>query len=584
MKFSKYLMMAGAAAMLTACSSEEPIVGPDQIVDPTEIEGYAYFNLSMPNNGTRAAGDFEFADGDASEYAVENGKILIFGLPETEDVTSVDGRVQAKYITDAEFDVTTFAANSANTQISSSATKVLAKIKKGTFASNLYTHYFGVVILNDGNKNWNPNDGQTFKDWAENQSIAGEPFYEKGGKKYMIMTNAALYDGYTFKYEKKDGTEESVTVNGPVVLTRINRNNIKDTQEELANIDPAATFYVQRIAAKVTLSGNKEFDEVENYPGAKATITGWKMDLTRKTAYPVQNVWGDNVKNYFTSTSKAWFHSGNPARCHWADSKFYTPETDASGNAKSVTVADCKTNYNCIDGTFGDDNPSAAYIRPNTTGILNMTKGQTTRMVIKANFKLNDETPEKTTLIKFKYATTLFTEATLKAKIVEAAEDAKVTGITADKVSVNLDAAGWFTLAKILEDMSLDTAKLDALAEALGISDTSAAEIAVYKNGECYYPVYIKHFAADQKADGIAEPAGLTPSSTYTDDHTGRYGVVRNNWYDLSVTKITGPGLPTVPEPDPTKPVDELEDDGYRHMYVNCNILNWAKRSQNVEL
>ena len=58
----------------------------------------------------------------------------------------------------------------------------------------------------------------------------------------------------------------------------------------------------------------------------------------------------------------------------------------------------------------------------------------------------------------------------------------------------------------------------------------------------------------------------------------GRYGMVRNNWYDIAINKISGPGSPDVPEPgdDPDDDPDPYKID------VTINILSWAKRSQEV--
>lgn len=70
------------------------------------------------------------------------------------------------------------------------------------------------------------------------------------------------------------------------------------------------------------------------------------------------------------------------------------------------------------------------------------------------------------------------------------------------------------------------------------------------------------------------------PYGTKNEKYLGRYGVLRNNWYELSVNKVTGLGYPDVPEVKPTDPDDENE----QYINVAVKILDWAKRSQNVEL
>ena len=76
----------------------------------------------------------------------------------------------------------------------------------------------------------------------------------------------------------------------------------------------------------------------------------------------------------------------------------------------------------------------------------------------------------------------------------------------------------------------------------------------------------------------------IYPDGTATDDtkesrFLGRYGVVRNNWYALSVGDIKGVGTPVIPSTDNT-PDDEL----YNYISVRINILSWAKRTQHEDL
>lgn len=563
MKFSKYFMLAGAAAMLTACSSEEPLVGPDNSGnDPLEDGCYAYFDIAMASGAATRAADF--AGGTAEEYNVKNGKILVFGLPKGVDDSTVAGRVQAKFIVDAEFNFTN--TPSTDRELDASNSKVLASFKKGTFSSDQYGTFYGVVVLNYSS-DWIPTAGQTFQEWAENQTLNGDLCDSKGN---MVMTNAPKY-----------------VAGNPTVLSVINTDNVKDTQTELEQLGEnarAASFTVQRVAAKVSFAnaaagGKTEFTVADGeYQNGKAEIIGWAMDLTRNTAFPVQNVWGENVAKFFKTDAASWFYStGTYPRCYWGDSKFYD---------KQMTVAECTKNFNFL-GTI----PAASalsmneseYIRPNTASYTLLNKGQTTRMVIKAKFT-PDGVTAGSTLIKFKNVTTLFTEATLKDKVVAVVKKLLNQDVTAEDVTVNVPSAGWKKFSDVVPAIAgVDAEKLPVIAEGMGIYDQTKAEVAVYLNGECYYNVYIRHFADEQEDAGIKVKPGIS-TSIYNEDHTGRYAIVRNNWYDVTVKSISGPGMPSNPEPDPNKPVDEIEDDSNRYMNVDVNILNWAKRSQNVDL
>lgn len=105
---------------------------------------------------------------------------------------------------------------------------------------------------------------------------------------------------------------------------------------------------------------------------------------------------------------------------------------------------------------------------------------------------------------------------------------------------------------------------------------TNGVGIKTYKNGESYYIARIKHFGDD-----------LTPWVAGNDNYggnnlnwLGRYGVLRNNWYDLTIEKISGPGYPDVPEVKPGTP----DDEDTKYINVSVKILDWAKRSQSVDL
>ena len=87
----------------------------------------------------------------------------------------------------------------------------------------------------------------------------------------------------------------------------------------------------------------------------------------------------------------------------------------------------------------------------------------------------------------------------------------------------------------------------------------------------------------------ISIRTGTAPSSTtiYPDnsnlngDYLGRYGVLRNNWYALSVTSVRSLGDATPHENDwPDTPDDELDN----YLAFRINVLSWAKRTQGAAL
>ena len=122
--------------------------------------------------------------------------------------------------------------------------------------------------------------------------------------------------------------------------------------------------------------------------------------------------------------------------------------------------------------------------------------------------------------------------------------------------------------------------------------------IRLYEGGVAYYSIHIKHFGDDLTPWKSTENPTPTASSIYpatnqARNYLGRYGVLRNNWYDIVIDNIkkigsaTVPTLGTTPDTgdDPDGPGNGgFDDDIDQYISVKINILSWAKRTQNVTL
>ena len=113
--------------------------------------------------------------------------------------------------------------------------------------------------------------------------------------------------------------------------------------------------------------------------------------------------------------------------------------------------------------------------------------------------------------------------------------------------------------------------------------------ITYYKNGVSYYAVMIKHFGDDLTPWTPSGSNQLTTETAYgtgetaNQNYLGRYGMVRNNWYDLKVTSINKLGEPVIGNLElNNKPDDNNEVEKW--LSFNVNLLAWAKRVQNIEL
>lgn len=578
MKIKHLFGLAVIAAMTASCSSNEDLgtAGPGTGTNETGV-GYATFSINLPTaSGTRAAGDPTFEDGDANEYKVNDATLLIF-----KKVKATDKEGDYTFVESAELGSMAPWKDPSETGVTTHA-KITAKLEQVDKNGN----FFALVLLNNGTgantKVTPPSDGEKFSDWnAAPKATNKFATYENG----FYMANAPLFK------------DHNVTT-----LVPIESSKIYPTEEEAAK-NAATDVYVERGLAKVTLStgtavpGKTDADgayTVANgaYKNDKVTIKNWALDVTNKNTFPIHNVDG------LTSDYDAiWSNTDTPAGTNGATTQRFV-DTNTETKVKRVywgkdpnysnTDADksgLKDEFNYIKNANVKEDPAKPlYCLENTFNLDNMKQGQTTRVVFKATYKPASLPVGETTFYKIGKNTAIWRETDLETEI-KAAVASVVSGATG-KTTVTLNAEGnnitaagthYIEAANIsVSDatITITPENITAINTQLGLNKTKKVGISTYAGGESYYIARIKHFGDD-----------LTKweSGPYGDknlDYLGRYGVLRNNWYELTVQSVSGPGYPSVPEVKPNTPDDE--DDKY--INVSVKILKWAKRSQKVDL
>lgn len=554
--------MAVMATALVGCSSSDDLTPNGNEGNQTGA-AYASFRINLPTtSGTRAddptPGTPSFDEGTAKEYEVKNGTILIFDK---------DG----KYVTSAQLGTMNPWTPVKTDGVTTAAitTVQLSGVKVGG-------NYQALVLLNNDvdattSKVTLPATGTPYATWsAKASNVNAEKYASTDG---IFMANAPMYTGTT--------TEPTTLV--PIA-------NVCASREE-AQAKVATTVYVERGLAKVTMQNFTDggYTVAEGtYKNDKVEIKNWQLDVTNKSTFPVHQT-GD-LSTGFTAiwSTPRFYDGGNQSfkRVYWGVDPNYSGAT--LQNLEACKKAFTMIGKNDIKGKTGNDHPQ--YCLENTFDLSNMMQGQTTRVVFKAVYtpKALEGTTEKT-FYKIGNNTAIWKEADLKQqiktvalnamKITDAAEQAKYV-VKLDATENNISGAAGQHLIKAenitytgdAADDKVSPTVVNTINEKLGLSE--AAGIATYLDGVTYYIARIKHFNE------------LTPWTagegygTANDKYLGRYGVLRNNWYDLSVTSISGLGYPEVPEVKPTVPDDENE----QYINVEVKILSWAKRSQSIVL
>ncbi len=533
----------------------------------------------MPTtSGTRADGDLTFEDGNTNEYKVNDATLLIFKKGSTEkegDYTFVESAElgsMAPWKGSSETGVTTHA-------------KITAKLGNVHKTDKL----FALVLLNNGTvtnaKVTLPEDGDKFSTW---NAKATDKFATTENGFYMA--NAPLF---------KD--------NNVTTLVPIESTKIYPTEEEAAK-NAATDVYVERGLAKVTLgtgtTTEKTVADGSTYQGDKVTISNWALDVTNRKAFPIHNVDGltTDYNEIWSNTTTASPTNGattqrfvdntatSAKRVYWGKDPNYDNIKLCDIGEDGKTARDAEFKYVTNNTEVSASPTTALYCLENTFNLKNMMQGQTTRIIFKATYKPASLPEGETTFYKIGKNTAIWSKDDLEKEI-KAAVASVVSGATTENTKVKLDAsenditaAGTHYIAaaniKVTDatgttGATITPENITAINTQLGLNKDKKVGISTYASGESYYVARIKHFG-----DALTKWESGQP---YNDDNLsflGRYGMLRNNWYELTVESVSGPGYPSVPEVKPNTPDDE--DDMY--IKVSVKILKWAKRSQTVYL
>ena len=593
MKIKHFFGLAVLAAMTASCSSNNDLVvgGGNGSGENESGTSYASITIDLPTtSGTRAEND-KFDGGTAFEYTVNDATLLIFKKAGTSE-NAFEYVETAKLGNLEPWKKDNITGNGITTEAT-----ITAELKQATVGEK--GDYYALVILNNeaekGNKVTLPS-GSTTTYGAWNAATNATNLLLDNTKGFY-MANAP---------EFKAADQE------PTTLVQI--KGIYRTKEE-AHSKPGTTVHVERGLAKVTVSSNSTSDYfstdgaavAENkYKNDVVKITNWALDVTNKKSFPVHVTSG--LKGGLTSTDQTvpayadiWKNEAATTKTAPATSRFVS-QLSATGAfkrvywgidpnySKSLTDKDaCEQEFTLVKADGSDavwkSSKEPLYCLENTFDINKMLQGQTTRILLKATYTPN-ALASKTdkTFFMIGNSSDIWTTATLKAQIASKAKGA--LGITtAPTVVLKGDLLKGGTHFLTTENVSIkdgETEKVntpglvDKLNNKLGLDKTNGVGIKTYENGESYYIARIKHFGDD-----------LTPwtagENTYGKNNLkwlGRYGVLRNNWYDLTINKISGPGYPDVPEVKPKNP----DDEDTKYINVEVKILDWAKRSQKVDL
>jgi hypothetical protein len=311
-----------------------------------------------------------------------------------------------------------------------------------------------------------------------------------------------------------------------------------------------------------------------NTTNGTASVDGWKLNTTNKKYFPHAELVTYQKAGADVTDAK-----------YRKDPNFTGLAMAADGTGAAATEFNWLTNKTAVDWNNWTAPKDIEYCLENTmdAGSTNQNYNNTTKMIIKARFA-----PTNVTLGTswFRVGGVVLTFDELNASYANASTTDKpkyeefldkLLDIVDDKgVVVTPRTKGWKGETGYTTEVALSD--LDAVAnggyKAATVTDGNYL-IEYFQKSVCYYDVNLKH-------DNRVEPFLL-----------GRWGVVRNNAYTVTINKISQPGLPYIPDPtdpdivDPSNPDPENptpDDQESAFIAVSITVNNWTTWSQGVDL
>ena len=586
MKKTLLFSVALAGLMLGSCSSSDDLAGGNTPANQSG-KGYVAFNINLPSqsgSSSRAGSENDqFDAGMKSEYDVKNATLLLFD-------GSDESTAQFKKAYPLNTAPWTDKGNTEN------VTTTSATIVQQVDAPS--TNYLALVVLNSNNVFTLGTEGDITIDGSAFSGTLNDFLTKSAATDGKDLTKAGFYMANAPLANKVGGSSDP---KGATVNTLVSLNGkIKETEAE-AKAAPAE-IYVERGVAKVTMQKGAPTSVTGSKPAPSTStstsevafeVNSWTLDNTNKTTYLVRSTkdygsWLSLASNATTGvTNKYRFVGSNEVgpgmyRTYFAQD----PNYDKTGNA-SATFNSSAT----FSSEFGNENPQ--YCFENTFDVDNQIDKYTTRVLIKA--KLNSG---NTFYVINGDENTIFDRTAVEKEIkkqflleYDSWIKANVTSpTTVDESSLAVDftdEAGAVTLKSIeITGVTYVSGVTSLPSDYIKTVMARLGSIQEYKNGESYYFVRIKHFGDDltpwnsTETDKPTSGAGVYPSGKNRDgNYLGRYGVLRNNWYDIEVKGVKGLGSPKVPTVT-TDTDDELKS----YIAVKINVLSWAKRTQSAIL
>jgi hypothetical protein len=526
----------------------------------------------------------DFADGEEAEYAIKTLKLVMFhgSNMDSEDELTVASIYDVNYSPQGDVHQQITNHTMATIQITNSNIRTSDKL----------------YMLAIANASPSISEGVTFA--TVKALVLSDLINTIEGTAYFVMSNAPLASA--------NNGSGSVTT-----LAEIDPSLFATTEAE-ALAAPACYIYLERAAAKVTTSLDAGLDmHIKGNTNIDFAASDFYYSLFNYNTkcYLIRQM--DAAWLLYNSTTKRFVESdkllNDKYRTYWATDINYG---DSSNDGKTGLTDGMKgwksmgENDYCAENTFKvgkmqDDCSTSVLVKLQLNGGNPFYTTSVTGSDIIYQMPANDVTEEGTSASE-SFVRKRSTKLSSAKTIDEYLRQWLMETNSGFRNWVNTYAAGEPKHVNIAvesrdADFGLTDAKVTAVtqtARAAGSAGATAFDalnlktycdnnikIQFYEHGWCYYRVLIRHFDDTQTPwSSTASMSNNTTGEVYSDDaekYLGRYGVVRNNWYNISINSVTHVGSPIIP-PLTTNADDKVE----QLLNATLRISGWVGHEQNL--
>lgn len=636
MKKFFFFALTAAALLATACNNE--IAGPETPGPELTTNGEAFvkIGINLPTIPATKAND-NFDDGEDYEYAVEDAVLVVFAGGTDETATTLRSAYELKkstwgsssnpqITTSAQITQKILTNNIAETEDAYALVilnvhdffKVEGEtLKQGTTdLTNMTFADFSQILLDESNKNFS---NQAF-------TMTNMPhIHTTGGSAAPTMNRPNVL----MKIEKAYIYPDEQSANAGSAAAEI------DVERVVAKVSVKYNFSSAYKTAGV------EHLPAPNTSVVLSNL-GWFIDNTNPDAFVVRNTAEPGSAPYGYLAYKAAAAAGptayrmasgtaihtepvsgnNVVRTYWGIDPNYNADAVGLKSEADKIVDNTLMVFN-PDGTLASGRLRAGdthyYCAENTFDVAHQTVRNTTRVIIAAQF--NGGTPFFTLSSEpntIRSATEMadFVKGEILHRVnminwldayfpgtLTPAQIQSLLDVVAVPATYNSDKS---VNVKSHVTIALNVANVEALASSsAAATDAKTAwnstllanqqdyitnninnQLSYYNEGVAYYQILIKHFGDVETpwtptADMTNEISSIygADAALAAQNYLGRYGVLRNNWYDIEVQGIRQIGSSTVPS------LTDIPDDNVdKYIQVKINIMPWAKRTQSVVL